>query len=308
MKQIKPFLFFILCCIFLSSASLSFAEEFTREETLILGRVSTNPVKHIKNLQPMVEYASSKMKHAGIKKGEVVFAKDNRQMIQLIKRGEIDWITETPFSATYFIQKAKAQPILLRWKKGVQKYSTIFFTRKDSDIKSVTDLKGKKIAFEDPGSTSGFFLPFGVILQQGLTTTELASPREQPPENMVGYTFSKNEINTTNWVTHKIIDAGVISNLDWIEPDRVPEKMKEQLVIFHETDPVPRAIELIGPHVKQQTKDALIQILTTAHEDETAANALKNYKSTKQFDKLDQEMAASLNNIKELKELIDQEY
>lgn len=299
--------FALLSCLLLLPL-YSYAQEISRDQTLIIGRVSGNPVKHSKKLQPIVDYAVTKLANEGIKQGKVRFAKDNRQMISLIKRGEVDWITETPFSATLFMDKAKAEPFLLRWKKGVEKYATIFITKKDSPIKTLTDLKGKKVAFEDAGSTSGFFLPLGTILQHNLHTTELHSPRDQAPADMVGFIFSKNEINTSNWVAHGIVDAGVISNLDWKETDRVPEKIKEKLTIFHETMSVPRSIELISPHVKPEIKTALIKILTDAHNNPEAKDILKKYKSTKQFSPINQKMKESLHNVQKMRILIEQEY
>jgi phosphonate transport system substrate-binding protein len=53
-------------------------------------------------------------------------------------------------------EDAGAEPLLQEWKKGVAEYKTVFFVRKDSGITSFKALVGKKIPFEDAGSTSAF--------------------------------------------------------------------------------------------------------------------------------------------------------
>lgn len=131
------------------------------KKAIVLGRVSDNPKKHMAQLQSIADYVASKLVSHGITHGKVVIAKDNRQLINLLKQGRVDWISETPFSATLYEDQSLAEIILLRWKKGVSRYRTIFITRKDSGIEKLEDLVGKKIAFEDPGSTSGFYVPAG---------------------------------------------------------------------------------------------------------------------------------------------------
>ena len=204
-------------------------DDVERQKTFVLGRVSDNPKKHIKSLEPIVSYVAEKMRGVGIEKGAILLAKDNRQLINFLRQGKVDWVTETPFSATLFEEKADAEIMLLRWKKGVSKYSTIFIARKDSGIKTLADLKGKKIAFEDSGSTSGFFLPVSLLLQSGFEVAELATPGDSVPSEKVGYIISNNELNISAWVYRGISDAGAMSNLDWDESQVMNPTMKDEL-------------------------------------------------------------------------------
>ena len=46
-------------------------------------------------------------------------------------------------------------------------YQTVFYAAKDSGIKSLQDLKGRKNTFEDAGSTSGYLIPSTILSRQG---------------------------------------------------------------------------------------------------------------------------------------------
>ena len=47
-------------------------------------------------------------------------------------------------------------------------YFAEVFVRKDSDIKSIADLKGKKIAFVDPSSASGYIYAGAMLKDAGI--------------------------------------------------------------------------------------------------------------------------------------------
>jgi len=278
-----------------------------RRSRLVLCRVSENPKKHIKDLQPMVDYAASQMADVGITQGQVLLARDNRQLINYLRQGRVDWVTETPFSAALFTAKGETEIMLLRMKKGVSHYHTVFFARKDSGIKKLEDLKNRKIALEDSGSTSGFFMPVSMMLQGGLSVTELINPRESVPAGMTAFVFASEEMNISNMVYRRLTDAGAMSNLDWQESDRVQNKMKEELEIFLESKEMPRSLELVRAGLDTSISNRLKQVLLQAHENAAGQAALEKYKGTSQFLELNAEDRRQMENIGKLAVLIEQE-
>jgi phosphonate transport system substrate-binding protein len=107
---------------------------FAQNGCLVIGKVTQNPKKQYKKLKPMVDYVVKQMKDLGISQTKVLMTKDNRQMVSYLKQGKVDWVTETAFSGVLFQEKAKAEILLRKWKKGVPEYHTVIFTRKDSGI------------------------------------------------------------------------------------------------------------------------------------------------------------------------------
>jgi len=269
------------------SAAAEFNEKpgmVSGKTTLVIGKVSANPKKHYRQLKAMADYAVKHMKDLGIVQAKVLMAKDNRQMIHYLKQGKVDWVTETLFSAFIFQDETDAEILLKRWKKDVPDYYTVFFARKDSGIDSLPDLKGKTIAFEDPGSTTAYFEAASALMTAGLKLTWVESQEEKPPSDRVGYLFSRQEINTSVWVYQGLVDAGAFSNLDWNKDDHLPKAFKKDLKIFYRNDPIPRAFELTRKDLDPRLKLRLKEVLLNAHMDPKARSALRAYQKTKKFE------------------------
>ena len=99
------------------------------------------------------------------------------------------------------------------WKKGVSSYRGIIIVSKESGISELSNLRGRKIAFEDPGSTSGFLLPYAALVNGGLTLRRVTSPRSTVATGEIGYVFAEEELNIAGWVVRGIVAAGAMSEV-----------------------------------------------------------------------------------------------
>ena len=274
-------------------------------KALVIGRVSNNPKKHYPRLKGLVDYVVKNLDDPKISMGKVIMAKDNLQMIGLLKTGKVDWITETPISAMLFAEKAQAEIALRRWKRGVPTYYSIFIARKDSGIERLEDLVGKKIGFNDPGSTTSFFIPSAILLRKGIHLVELPHIRAEPEKGKVSYAFSGgDELNLTAWVYQGVAHAVAMSNLDWQSEEDVPKELKKHLKIFYKSKPIPRALELFRKDFDPTLKNKIKKILMTAHQDPAANAALKAYEETTRFDKINPEIQKSLEETGKLLQLV----
>ncbi|MEA3358329.1 MAG: phosphate/phosphite/phosphonate ABC transporter substrate-binding protein [Thermodesulfobacteriota bacterium] len=300
MKKVFKSRVFFLCIGLLLWCTNAGAE--IRKDTLIIGRVSDNPKKHYKRLKPMVDYVVSRLSDLGITRSGVLMAKNDQEMIEYLKEGKVDWVTETLFSALLFCDETDAEIMVRRWKEGRSDYCSIFFARKDSGINSINNLKGKKIAFEDPGSTTGYFVPMTVLKKTGLKPVKLASPREKPPAEGIGYVFAGRDINITTWVHKGLVDAGVYSDIDWENSDDCPPAFKKNLRIIYKSGPFPRAMEIIRKAVDPVIKKRIKEILLNAHKDPKAKKALNAYRETKRFDELTEKAKEQLDAARQMLE------
>ena len=299
-------LFLPLTVLATADQSSRVSSAISRHQTLVIGKVSVDPKKQYGVLKPIADYVVRHMGELGIKRSQVLFAKDNAMMISYLRQGKVDWITETPFSASVFVDKGQAEIILRRWNKGVPEYHTVFFARRDSSINSLHDLKGKTIAFEDPGSTSAFLLPAATLIQHGLPLVRLTTPREKPPANMVGYVFASSEVNVPAWVFRRHVDAGAFSNLDWNDNGRMLPSLKKDMRIFFRTKSIDRGLELVRRDLEPGIKKRLKQILLKAHNDPAARAALRAYKETTRFDEPGADMVRRMDWIKSLAAIVQE--
>ena len=177
-------------------------------------------------------------------------------------------------------------------------YHTIFIARKDSGINSLVDLKGKTVAFEDPGSTTAFFLPIAELLDAGLAPIPLDTPREAPQADKVGFIFARQEITQSNWVHKGLVDAAAFSNLDWAKNDHNPPEIRADLKIIHRTASYPRAFEVVKRDLAPARKARLKAILLDAQNTAEGRALLHAYQKTTKFDELDTKMIQRLEQAR----------
>lgn len=278
---------------------------------ITVGVISTNPKKQYKLIKPLANYLATNLHSFGIDKSEVVIARDTEQMMNLLEQGKVDILSETVFTASKLVNEANAEFLLLRWKKGVEKYRTVFFVRKDSGIKSLDDLQGKTIAFEDRSSTSAFYIPASILLQQGFDLQELKSPREKPESERVGYLFSDemtashNEVNISSWVCNGVIMAGAFSDLNWNDEEDLPTQMRNELNIIYQSNPFPRSLVLIRSEIDSGLRKEIQRLLLDANNSEAGRNALRRYQKTAKFSHLNSDALDGIAHAEQLREVVE---
>src|SRR3546814_2136163 len=150
------------------------------DNVLVLGRISDNPKAHYEQLKPLLDYVVPRMRDVGITEGRILMARDAQQMASYLRRGRVDWVTETAGTAMQLQQQAGAVPMLITERNGVNRYHSVFFARRDSNIGSLEDLPGHSIAFQNSASTSAYFVPATELLERGLPMEILLPPTDRP--------------------------------------------------------------------------------------------------------------------------------
>ncbi len=264
---------------------------------LVLGRISDDPKAHYEQLKPLLDYVVPRMADVGIREGRILMAKDPQQMASYLRRGRVDWVSETAGTAVLLQQRAGAKPLLLTERDGTSQYHSVFFARRDSGIGALGDLRGHSVAFQRPSSTSAYFAPAAELLQRGMSLELLLSPSDRLDSSMVGYLFARSELNIATWVHKRLVDAGVMSNLDWENPRRMPSAFRRDLVLIGKTQDYPRALELVRGDLDEKVAARLHRVLSDAAADPDASEALLRFFSTTQFLPIDTKSKAALEHM-----------
>jgi phosphonate transport system substrate-binding protein len=264
---------------------------------LVLGRISDDPKAHYEQLRPLLEYVVPRMRDVGIREGRILMARDPQQMASYLRRGRVDWVTETAATAVLLRNRADARPLLLTERDGTRQYHTVFFARRDSRLRRVEDLRGRTVAFQRPSSTSAYFAPASHLLGRGFALEILPSPAERVDSNAVGYVFARSELNISTWVHKRIVDAGVMSHLDWDNPQRMPMAFKRDFVMIGRTDDYPRAVELVRGTLDAKVAERLRAVLLGAASDSKAGPALRQFFGTTRFLALDAPSQGALDRL-----------
>jgi len=274
-----------------------------RGKTLVLGRVSDDTVKTLEKLGPMAEYLAKQLSHLGYTAGTPVVARSNEEMADMIRSGEVDVVSETALSALWFAESADAQPLMREWKKGVAAYRSVLIARKSSGVSRLEDLRDKVLAFEDPGSTSGFLYPLAALRQAGLDPVPVRRG-QRPPAGKVGYIFTRGEVNVATWVARGLADAGAISNLDWEDIARTPNILKSEIDVFYEGTPILRSVLLVRGDLDDGVKSAIRQVLAAMENEAEGKKVLKAYYKVKRYDEIVGSVEDDLDQLRALYPLV----
>ena len=274
MKHLSPrFCSVLLTLLILSSPKIHAA-------TITLGTIEESPQKGIAEFQPLADHLKIRL---GIKKHikfKVIVLSSLIDMKNALKSGIVDIYIDSPLSVENVCSDKICDITLRRWKKGVEKYHSVIFSRKDSGINTEQDLLKKNIAFEEPFSTSSFLLPKASLqVCCNITLTEKAG-------NSSGYVFSEDDENTMIWVIRRKIDAGAMSEASYY---KLAKKRVKDLQIIHRTINVPRHVVAMRTDMIDEHRQMIIDVLSNMHKSDAGKSALRRFKKTVKFDAISEQ-------------------
>ena len=177
--------------------------ETKKEEKVIkMGFVPLkNSEKLVEDLKPISDYLSERL---GVKV-EAFTASNYIGVVEGLGSGSVDFGIIPPFSSLLAQKQSNAKPILTsKGKTGKPGYTAELYVRKDSGIKSLQDVKGKKVAFVDPSSSSGYIYPGAMLVNAGLNL-----------DKDISYQFSGGHDKSLQLLLNKDVD--VIATFDGVE-------------------------------------------------------------------------------------------
>ena len=267
--------------------------------TLVLGRISDDPKRHHDQLEAMLDYIVPRMSDLGVRRGRVLMASDLQQMASYLRRGRVDWVTETATTGMLLAEKTGARPLVVTERDAAPTYRSVIFVRRDSGIENLQALRGHTIAFQNRNSTSAYYAPAHALLNAGLDLEILLSPRDLPAPDVVGFVFAESESNIAAWVHKRLVIAGAFSDLDWQNPRRLPPLFQRDLQVIYTSEPYPRGVEIARAGLPQAWVVRLQTLLIDAADDPQAEEHLKRFFGTNRFLPITPDLRQSLQKTAE---------
>src|SRR5882724_2298824 len=176
-------------------------------------------------------------------------ARDYGDLRAQMEAGVVDIGSFSPFAYVDAMRGGKIRIIAQSIINGTAYYRGIIVARKDSGLKTVADLKGKRFAFVDPKSASGYVYPRAMLIEKGL------DPKSYFKETI----FAGDHNKVIAAVLNGRVDAGAIYEgaLAVAKTNGVPT---ENLVTLASTDPIPH--DAIA--VRTGLDDTLVKKIQTA--------------------------------------------
>jgi phosphate/phosphite/phosphonate ABC transporter binding protein len=140
-------------------------------------------------------------------------------------------------------------------------YQGYIIVRKDSNIKSFMELEGKKFAFVDDTSTSGYKMPMRYMKQLNL----------DPNLFFKKYFFMGNHDEVIKAVRNRAVDGGAT----WEESYEVNvRKYGDIFNILYKSPPVPNDAWVVGGRVSKEEGDRIAEVLLSINESTTTKNGV----------------------------------
>jgi len=253
--------------------------------TITLGIVAETHQKEIEErFRDFVRYVARKISPATALEGKVVVTATLPELAKLLDQGAVDFYMESLYP-TYVVNNVHGAGTLLlrRWKSGMADYRSLIFTHRNSGIQRLDDLRGKMIAFEDPESSSGYFLPKLFLQRNGFKLTEKPGPDANVGAAEVGFVFARTQENLVDWVLARKTAAGAFSNDDHAALD---EKKRNDILVLAQTELLPRHLLSVRKDMPLGLVGRLEKTLLAMHEDAEGRNILQNTDATTKFDLL----------------------
>ncbi len=179
--------------------------------------------------------------------------KTYKPLVDGLKSGEIDFANTGPLIYVKAHDIAGATPLVKPIPVSGKSpfYQSYVIVRKDSGIKTISQLKGKKFAFTDKESASGFLIPVLILSEAGIKDFKFFSD--------VLYTGDHD--SSISAVYNGYADGAGVSN--YLFAKGTNERLGDLLVI-KKSDPIPTAPIVVRanmpPDVVKKIKDAFLSI------------------------------------------------
>lgn len=172
--------------------------------------------------------------------------------------GKVDVAWYGPLQYVLAHDKYGADVMLVSQQKGSTQYRGAFFVRTDSPYKKLEDVKGKRVAFTDSASTSGYLYPNALIKSRGLD-----------PKNFFSDVIFAGGHDKSLIALYKG-EVDVAAAFETAREERVKQTLPdilEKTRVLEYTDWIPNDNVAVGKHVPkdvvEKLKAALMKVTST---------------------------------------------
>ena len=285
----KKLLLALISCVFIFSVvgcSSKKEEKKSEEKVIKMGFVPLkNSEQLVEDVKPIADYLSQKM---GVKV-EAFTASNYIGVVEGIGSGSVDFGIIPPFSAVLAQKQSNAQPLLTsKGKTGKSGYTAELYVRKDSGIKSLQDVKGKKVAFVDPSSSSGYIYPGAMLVKAGINL-----------DKDISYQFSGGHDKSLQLLLNKDVDA--VASYENVIRKYTKEfpTLKEDVKVIAKSELIPGVTVVASNNLDEETQKKVKQALLEIQNDKETIQILTNLFSITGFEEPNNDAYKSIEKISE---------
>jgi len=204
--------------------------------------------------QPLTDYLSDAIGQKIV----LYIAKDYGDLRAQMEAGTVDIGSYSPFAYVDAVKGGKIRIIAQSIIDGAPTYRGIIVTRKDSGLKTLADLQGKRFAFVDPKSASGYVYPRAMLIEKGIN-----------PETFFKATmFAGDHGKVITAVLDGRADAGATYD-NALGVAKATGAATENLVTIASTDPIPHDAITVRVGLDKALTDKILTALVNLDKTES---------------------------------------
>ncbi|MBX7187851.1 MAG: phosphate/phosphite/phosphonate ABC transporter substrate-binding protein [Vicinamibacteria bacterium] len=249
----------------------------------VIAEEANEPDRMLRVYSGLLAEMRQRLAPKGMSLGPLVITRDLSELARRLKQGEVDMVIESVFPTLELQERSgqKLAPEFAIVRRNQREYHSVFFTRRDSPLKTLEDLKGHTLVLQAERSTSAFAVPRAELARHGIGLV----PEGQSAEGrkVAFYILAGAELNQAIWVLNGKGDAGAFNDSDWA---RLPKKVRDDLVSIHETRPLLRGALSFRVGLDPELKRACEDVLLSLHRDPAGQASLESAAGITRFERL----------------------
>ncbi len=259
----------LIGCTRTEEASLK-TQEIPEEKRLLIGLIpERNIFNQLQRYEPLAEYLTEKI---GVRVQLKVLTRYENIINNFVSIG-LDGAFFGSFTYTLAHASLGVEPLARpEDPNGVSTYYGLIIVRKDSNIRSVRDMKGKIFASVDHATTAGHLLPMAYFKEHGITDF-----RSYVKENY----FAGTHEDAVYDVLNNKADIGAAKNTVFYQLAAADKRILEELTILKQSPDVPSNGLAVRRDLDDAIKDKLKNVLLDMHDDPEGVKALKAINAAK---------------------------
>ncbi len=256
---------FILITWLLLLLLTGWSEAMANPRELLLGiEPEHNIFTQMENYRKLARYLADK---TGIPIRFTVMSRYG-EVLQRFKNLHLDGALLNSYTATLAIDTMGMEPIVRPINRAGDTLSRgLIFTRKDSGIKQVSDMRGKSFAFVDPATTEGYLFPIAYLRNHGITA----------PTSYIGRNFfTGSHASTISAVLDSRADLGAAKDEAYTKQITKDPAIAKELVIIARSEPLPPITLCLKTDLPPDLKQGLTKILLAMAENNEGREVLRS--------------------------------
>jgi phosphonate transport system substrate-binding protein len=304
MSKIRRFAGYRRAVLHAACAMAALAVASARADTLVIGTVGKDVKSEIKEFTPLADHLKEQLSKDGVDNVEVLVVSTAAKMAEAFRDGKVHLYLESPLVALKVGKQGGAVPMLRRWKKGVAEYWSEIVVKSDSPIRSMDELRGRIIAFEDPDSTSGHLLPRALLLHSGFAVENVKTPAHDFDRSKVGAVFTMGDRTSLLWLFDDRV-AAIATDPHYVA--RIEKERPGALRSLGRSITVPRQVVMRASTMPAARAQRLADVMTRMHETPEGRQTLASFGGSDRFDAFPDGIEKTFSPIEEQLRILDAE-